>query len=140
MTGAACGLKELMYHIMSWGKGYSGSKLNFISLALSLYSISNHNSLPLHSTQGVPDGNRVMRYTQALQYSKCNSRKQNGPNALMKVEHEASLVENSFCFPNYAWPLELLKISESGLESPERFIVSVKLQMEPIICWHLKKK
>lgn len=58
----------------------------------------------------------------------------------MKAGHEASLVENSFCFPNYAWPLELLKILESGLESPERFIVILKCQVEPIIYWHFKKK
>lgn len=107
---------------MYWGKGYSGFKLDFISLALGLYSISSHNSLPLHSTQGVPDSNRVMRYTQALNFSKCNSRKQNGPTALMKAGREASLVENSFYFPNYAWPLELLKISECGLESLENLL------------------
>lgn len=47
-----------------------------------------------------------MRYSH---FSKCNSRKQNGPSALMKVGHEANLVENSFCFPNYASLLVLLK-------------------------------
>lgn len=121
------------------GKGIFWLKTEFCLPCFGLCSTSNHNSMPL-SSAAHRVFQTVMRYTQALQFSKCNSRKQNGPTALMKVGHGANLVENSFCFPNYAWPSELLKISESGLESPKRFIALLKLQMEPIIYWHLKKK